>query len=112
MIFMIGGIILGVLIGVLAVRFLPQAALGWVVIGLGAIALVLIIPGLIDTPIPVDAMFSPAISIPLCVGCVVSGIGALRKRPRTWQVWLGLGLGSMPMLFWVAFSIGEILYPH
>jgi len=112
MIFMISGIIIGIIIGVLVVRFVPQNVLGWVVIGLGTVALVFIIPGLIAALIPGDAMFSPAISIPLSIGCVVSGIGAVRKNHRTWQVWLGLGLGSLPVLFWVAFSIGELLYPH
>ena len=112
MIFMIGGIIIGIIIGVLVVRFVPQNALGWVVVGLGAIALVFIIPGLVAILIPGDAMLSPAFTIPLGVGCVVSGIGAVRKNNRTWQVWLGLGLGSIPVLFWIAFAIGEVLYPH
>ncbi len=112
MIFMFGGMIIGIILGVLVVRFVPQNMLGWVVIGLGTIALVFIIPGLVALLIPGDAMISPAITIPLGVGCVVSGIGALRKNYRTWQVWLGLGLGSIPILFWIVFSIGEILYPH
>ena len=112
MIFMIGGIIVGTILGVLVVRFVPQNVLGWVVVGLGALALVFIIPGLLAILIPGDAMFSPAITIPLGVACVVSGIGAVRKNYRTWQVWLGLGLSSIPVLFWIAFSIGEIIYPH
>jgi len=112
MFFIIGGIIIGVIIGVLVVRFVPQNGLGWVVFGLGAMALIFIIPGLVAILIPGDAMFSPAFTIPLGIGCVVSGIGALRKNNRTWQVWLGLGLGSIPVLFWLAFAIGEILYPH
>jgi len=109
---MIGGIIVGIILGLLIVRFVPQNALGWVVVGLGAVALVFILPGLVAVLIPSDDMFSPAITIPLGVGCVVSGIGAVRKNYRTWQVWLGLGLGSIPIMFWIAFSIGEILYPH
>lgn len=112
MIYMIGGTIVGIILGVLVVRFAPQNVLGWVVLGLGAVALAFIIPGLVAILIPGDAMFSPAVTIPLGVGCVVSGIGAVRKNYRTWQVWLGLGLGAIPILFWVAFAIGEILYPH
>jgi hypothetical protein len=112
MVFMIGGILIGIILGMLVVRFVPQNAIGWVVIGLGAVALVFIIPGLLAILFPGDTMFSPALTIPLGVGSVVSGIGAMRKDNRTWQVWLGLGLGSVPVLFWLAFTIGEILYPH
>lgn len=112
MVFMIGGIIIGIIIGLLVVRFVRESALGWVVIGLGAIAMIFIIPGLIAILIPGDAMFNPAFSIPLGVGSVVSGIGAVRKNIRTWQVWLGLGFGSIPVLFWIVFTIGEILHPH
>ena len=106
------GIIIGFIIGLLVVRFVNQNALGWVVIILGAIALVFIIPGLISILIPGDATFNPAFTIPLGVGSIVSGIGAVRKNVRTWQIWLGLGLGSIPVLFWLMFAIGELLYPH
>ena len=112
MIFMIGGTIVGIILGMLVVRFVPLKVLGWVVVGLGAVALAFIIPGLIAILIPGDAMFSPAVTIPLSVGCVVSGIGAVRKNYRPWQVWLGLGLGIIPLLFWIVFAIGEILFPH
>jgi len=112
MIYMIGGTILGIILGWLIVRFVPQNILGWVVLGLGLVALVFIIPGLVAILIPGDAMFSPVFTIPLGVCCVVSGIAALLKKFRTWQVWLGLGLGSIPVLFWIAFILGEILFPH
>lgn len=112
MIFMIGGIIFGILLGVLIVRFAPQNVFGWVVFGLGALALIFIIPALVAILKPEDAMFSPIVTIPLGVGCLVSGVYAVRKNQRTWQVWLGLGLGSIPIMFWIAFVIGEILYPH
>jgi hypothetical protein len=112
MIFMIGGILVGIIIGMLIVQFVPQNVLGWVVIGLGAVAFVFIIPVFVAILTHSDTTFSPVISIPLGVGCVISGISAVRKNYRTWQVWLGLGLGSIPVLFWIAFAIGEILYPH
>jgi hypothetical protein len=112
MIFMIGGTIVGILLGILVVRFVPENVLGWVVVALGAVALIFIIPGLIAILIPGDAMFSPAVTIPLGVGCLVSGIGAVCKNHRTWQVWLGLGFGAIPILFWISFAIGELLYPH
>lgn len=109
---MILGIILGIIIGLLVVRYVKVNALGWVVIGLGAMALILIIPGLVVILIPRNAMFNPVLTIPLGVSCVVSGIGAMRKNIRNWQVWLGLGLGSIPVLFWIVFAIGELIYPH
>ncbi len=112
MIFMIGGTLVGLLLGVLVVWLVPPKVLGWSVVGLGAVALVAIALGLLAILIPSDASFSPAISIPLGVGSVVAGLGAVRKHYRTWQVWLGLGLGSIPVLFWVMFSFGEVLYPH
>ena len=112
MIFVIGGTIVGIILGMLIVRFVPQKFIGWVVLGLGMVALVFIIPGLVSILIPGDAMFSPVFTIPLGVCCVVSGIGAIRKNYRTWQVWLGLSLGSIPVLFWIAFFIGENLFPH
>jgi hypothetical protein len=110
MIFMIGGTVVGIILGVLIVRFVPQPVLGWVVLGLGVLALLFIIPGLLAIVMPRDATFSPALTIPLGVACVVAGIGAVRKHYRTWQVWLGLALGSVPVLFWLAFVVGELLY--
>ncbi len=112
MIYMIGGTIVGIILGLLVAWFVPQNLLGWVVLGLGAVALAFIIPGLVAILIPGDAMFSPAVTIPLGVGCVVSGIGAVRKNYHPWQVWLGLGLGTIPVLFWIVFAISEILFPH
>ena len=112
MIQMIGGTIIGIIIGLLVLRFVPQKSLGWVVTGLGALALIFIIPGLIAILFPFEAMFNPAFTIPFGIAALVAGIGALQKHNRPWQVWLGLGLGAIPVLFWIAFIIAEILYPH
>ncbi len=112
MIFTIGGTILGIILSLLVVRFVPQRVLGWVVLCLGAAALVFIIPGLLAILVPGDTMISPAFSIPLGVCCVVCGMSALHKNNRTWQVWLGLGLGAVPVLFWIAFGIGELIYSY
>jgi hypothetical protein len=112
MIFMIGGTLVGIILGVLVIRFVSQNALGWVVLGFGALALAFIIPGLLSILFPFDAMFNPAFTIPLGVASLVAGIAALRKNIHPWQIWLGLGLGAIPLLFWIAFGIGEILYPH
>ena len=112
MFYMISGIIIGLILGVLVVQFVPHNLLGWVVLGLGIMAFAFILPVFVAILTHNDTTFSPVISIPLGVGCVISGISAVRKNYRTWQVWLGLGLGSIPVLFWITFAIGEILYPH
>ena len=112
MAFMIGGLIVGVILGLLLVRFVPLKTLGWVVLGLGAAALVFIIPVFVSIFNPNDNMFSAVFTIPLGAACVISGIGALRKNYRAWQVWLGLGLAAIPIVFWIVFAIGELVYPH
>ena len=112
MAFMIGGLFVGVILGLLLARFVPPKTLGWIVLGLGAAALVFIIPVLVSILIPGDTMFSAVFTVPLGAACVISGIGALRKNYRAWQVWLGLGLGAIPIVFWIVFGIGELVYPH
>ena len=112
MFYMLSGIIIGIILGVLVVKFVPNNLLGWVVSGLGTVAFFFIIPIFIAILTNSDTTFLPVVSIPLSIGCVISGIGAIRKNPHTWQVWFGLGLGAIPLLFWTAFVIGEILYPH
>ena len=110
MAFMIGGLIVGVILGLLLVRFVPLKTLGWVVLGLGAAALVFIIPVFVSIFNPNDNMFSAVFTIPLGVGGVVCGIGSLRKKNCTWQVWFGPGLAAIPILFWIAFGIGQLIY--
>lgn len=110
MAFMIIGLIVGIILGLLFTRFVPLKALGWVVLGLGAAALAFIIPVLVSIVIPGDPKFTAVSSIPLGIACIISGIGALRKNYRTWQVWLGLGLAAIPILFWIAFGIGQLIY--
>lgn len=114
MIFMIGGTVVGIVLGALALGFLPQKFQGWVVLGLGAVALVLILPGLLAILFSIESnpMFFPAFTIPVSAACMVSGIGAVRKNYRPWQVWLGLGMGAVPVLFWILFIMGEMLYQH
>lgn len=112
MFYMLSGIILGIILGVFVVQFASKNVLGWVVSGLGTVAFCFIIPVFIAILTNSDTTFLPVVSIPLSIGCVISGIGAIRKDHRTWQVWFGLGLGAIPLLFWTAFVIGELLYPH
>jgi hypothetical protein len=112
MFFMLSGIIIGIILGVLVVKFVPHNLLGWVVIGLGLLAFAFILPVFIAILNHSGTTFLSIVSIPLSIGCVISGIGTLRKNHHTWQVWLGLGFGIIPLLFWIAFVIGELLYPH
>jgi hypothetical protein len=39
-------------------------------------------------------------------------IGALVKRDRHWPTWVGLCVGALPALFWVAFMLGEVFGPR
>lgn len=110
--FMIGGTILGILFGLLTPRFVSQKTLGWLVLGLGAVALALIIPVFISILIPFDLGFFPVLTLPLGIVCLISGSGSIRNSYRPWQVLLGMGLGAIPILFWIVFGIGELLYPH
>ena len=112
MFYMLSGIIIGIVLGVLVVQFVPHHSLGWVVIGLGLAAFVFITPVFIAMLTNSDTTFLPVVSIPLSIGCVISGVGAMRKNHHTWQGRLGLGLGTIPLLFWITFVIGELLYPH
>ena len=112
MFYMLSGIIIGIVLGVLVVQFVPHNLLGWVVLGFGIVAFAFILPVFVAILTHSGTMFSSIVTIPLSIGCVVSGVGTMRKNHHTWQVWLGLGLGTIPLLFWIAFAIGELLYPH
>jgi len=82
-------------------------ALGWCAFAFGIVALVA--GGLMLTRL---IRFSIApLSIALAVASMVVVIGALVKRDRHWPTWVGLGLGAIPFLFWVAFLVAELVGP-
>ncbi len=112
MIYMIGGTIVGIVLGLLVFQFVPQKSLGWAVLALGAIALTFIIPVLVSILFPFDVSFVPVLSMPFGLAGLIAGIGSALKGYRPWQVWFGLAFGAIPILFWFLFAIGELLYPH
>lgn len=102
MIIVLFGIIVGAVLGALALRLAAQKSslLGWIVLGFGALALVSIIPTLVAIMKPLTDTFHPIFSILFGTACMVSGIGAVvTHRYRQWPIWLGLGFGGVPVLF-------------
>lgn len=131
MIVMIIGVIGGVILGALVLMFagrgiLTQGAppqkptlLGWLAFALGVFALCVSALGLalpaIATALgwdPSGVPSFPLLSILSAVAAVTAGIGALAKRDRHWPTWVGLVTGAIPVLFWIAFIIAEIVSPH
>ena len=43
---------------------------------------------------------------------LIPAIDNLVKHDRRWQLWAGLVLSGLPMLFWVAFVVAEFVTPH
>lgn len=63
------------------------------------------VAGLIDNRFAVI----PVLALQFCAG--VFTIGRLMLGDRRWQGWLAAGLAAIPLLFWVAFAIGEVVGP-
>lgn len=110
------GITIGVIVLLLAGRGVSAAdgrpqrptALGWSALILGAVAAA-------STASMFTTMFeglTPRISIAAAVAGAILAIGALVKRDRHWPTWVGLVASAVPALFWVAFAVGEVLFPH
>jgi len=112
-------LVLGILIGVIVLTAVGRGittqagpppkptALGWCVFTFGIVALAA--GGLMMTRV-IRFNIAP-LSIALAVASMVIAVGALVKRDRHWPTWVGLGLGAIPFLFWVAFLVGELVGP-
>jgi len=48
------------------------------------------------------------LSITLAAAALVVGIGGLQRQDRHWPTWVGLAIGALPALFWVAFTLGNL----
>jgi hypothetical protein len=93
--------------GIAAQAGSKPTAIGWCAFAFGIVALAaggLMIVRLIRFNIA-------PLSIALAVASVVIAVGTLVKRDRHWPTWVGLGLGAIPFLFWVAFVVGELVGP-
>lgn len=100
----------------------PQraSALAWTAMGLGLIALLMVLAGLIGPALAsvlgpgarVVRAFPAALSITFAFAAVVAAVGAIVKHDRRWPTWAALALGGTPAVFWIAFAVGELLFPH
>ena len=81
---------------------------GWT-LALGTMAAVAFVAtGLIQS-VPEIAFTAGLASIVLSFSAVLVGIGALRRGARGRTTWLGLALGGVPALAWIAFLVGNLL---
>ncbi len=81
---------------------------GWA-LALGALAAVAFLAtGLIQRQPEIAAMAGLA-SIALASSAVLVGVGALGRGARGRTTWLGLLLGGLPALAWIAFLVGNLL---
>lgn len=105
------GLVAGGVVLALVWRFSPRGSatggprpLGWAALAAGVVALVctaLVFAG-------VQAGFS----IAAAAAAAVLVIGAIARHERHWPTWVGLGTGAAPLLFWIVFVAGEVVYPH
>ena len=61
---------------------------------------------------PSPGMLGVASTVLLAGAGVWVAVRELRSGARSWPVWSGLALSGLLVLFWVAFALGEGLYPH
>lgn len=106
--------ILGIIIGILVLRFTRRrrpVVPGWLALAFGIVAAAALVLGLNQTPQTsnVGNVGLPflLVSIALAVAALVTAIGALR-RARTWPAWAGFVIGLFPALFWIVFALGHV----
>jgi hypothetical protein len=108
------GFLLGVAVGLVVLATAGRARgtgpeLGRWVLALGTLATAAFVAtGLIQRQSEIAAMAGLA-SIALAFSAVLVGIGALRRGARGRTTWLGLALGGLPALAWIAFLVGNLL---
>lgn len=99
---------------------LRASALAWVALGLGATSFLMVASGLAApylgealgrTAVTVLAM-PAALSIVFAIASLVAAVGAFARHDRHWPTWVGIVVGGLPVLFWVAFVVAEIAFPH
>lgn len=123
------GLVVGIGLGFALLKLLPvrpdpasptarSSTLAWTALGLGSAALLMVAAGLL-APLLAEtgglqfAVALPAVlSIVLAVAALTAALGALMKGDRHWPTWVALGIAVLPTLFWLAFLVGEIVFPH
>lgn len=109
------GVLLGIGIGVVVLLVARSASAktagAWVGVVLGLVAAALFAAGFFQR----EAFDFPGAAIITLGGsfaAAIIGIGGLVRKERIWQNWVAAILGGAPALFWIAFAIGEVLFPH
>jgi hypothetical protein len=52
------------------------------------------------------------LAILLAVAGLATGIAELRRHQGSWPLWTGTVFSGLVALFWGAFALGEVLFPH
>lgn len=103
----VGGLVMGAVMLALTLRFRANAV-GAVALAVGAIAFSFTVAGFAS---PALGQY-PLLSVVPAFATVVVAIGAVVQGQRSWMTWAGLVMGGLPALFWLAFPVAEILWPH
>lgn len=56
--------------------------------------------------------FAAIVSLALAAATLVCGVRAFRLGERSWMMWVGLLIGALVALLWLALIAANILYPH
>jgi hypothetical protein len=107
-------LLLGVAVGLIVLATVGRARgtgpeLGSWVLALGALATAAFVATALIQRHPEVAAMAAVASIALAFSTVLVGIGALRRGARGPATWLGLALGGLPALAWIAFLVGNLL---
>ena len=81
----------------------------WTALALGiaaATVFALMIAGRFGSPV----LAISGIALPLAA--LIFGVARVVSGDRRWPSWLGLALALAPVLFWVAFAVGEVVGPQ
>ena len=110
---MVFSIVFGIVLGtaVLFVLWDKPAAASWTAIVLGAAGAAMIVGGLVPGGLDfgrAGALFAGTLP---AVGLILA-IGALVRGERRVINWVALALPALPLAFWLAFFVGELMYPH
>ena len=52
------------------------------------------------------------VAILLALAGLATGITELRHHEQSWPLWAGTVISGLVALFWGAFALGEVLFPH
>jgi hypothetical protein len=96
----------------------PRTTVGRWAVGLSAVAAVAILLSLVAGNLPeFGGGFAVNFVLPLGMvggfaGAVASVVALFRRGDRAILVWLAFVLSVLIALFWIAFIIGEAVFPH